>query len=121
MEEKLNKRKIGSMQEKRAEKFLEKNGILIVERNFRCRSGEIDLIGYDKEYLIFIEVKYRHGTVSGSPAEAVGSSKQRIICRVADYYRYCKKIVDTQPVRYDVVAMTDEEIVWYRNAFDHRW
>lgn len=59
------------------------------ERNFRRgRNGEIDIIGRDGKYLVFVEVKYRSGDEKGNAAEAVTTAKQRTICRVADYYRY---------------------------------
>ena len=54
-----NKRNIGTEYEKLAEEYLVKNGVRILEKNFRSRFGEIDLIGYDREYLVFFEVKYR--------------------------------------------------------------
>ncbi len=53
----MNKREIGAAYEEAAAVFLEKKGVRILERNFRCRQGEIDLIGRDGEYLVFFEVK----------------------------------------------------------------
>ena len=66
--------------------FLEKRGLQIREKNFRCRSGEIDLIAQDERYLVFVEVKYRKNGRSGSSFAAVGREKQRIISRVAMFY-----------------------------------
>ena len=76
----MNRRKIGAAYEEAAAVFLEKNGVHILEKNFRCRQGEIDLIGRDGEYLVFFEVKYRKSADLGLPAEAVGAAKQRRIC-----------------------------------------
>lgn len=115
----MNKRALGSDQESLAAKYLEEQGMQIVERNYRNKHGEIDLIGYHKGYLVFIEVKYRSGTVAGSAAESVDWRKQRKICRVADYYRYTHGIGDNIGVRYDVVAIQREEINWIPNAFLH--
>ena len=67
----MNKREVGAAYEEAAAVFLEKNGVRILERNFRCRQGEIDLIGRDGEYLVFFEVKYRKNADAGLPAEAV--------------------------------------------------
>lgn len=93
----------------------------IVERNYRSKQGEIDLIGYHQGYLVFVEVKYRSGAAKGYAAEAVDMRKQRRICRVADYYRYSHGIGDAVGVRYDVVAIQGEAFFWYQNAFPHTY
>lgn len=115
----MNKRAVGTEAEKWAEVYLTAQGVRIVERNFYCQQGEIDLIGYHAGYLVFFEVKYRKNTSKGTPEEAVGIQKQRKICRVADFYRYCRKISPNTAVRYDVVAILGEECRWYQNAFPH--
>lgn len=119
MTENRNKRKIGSEQETAARIFLEGRGVHILEKNYRCRQGEIDLIGLDGEYLVFFEIKYRKNEKAGHPAEAVNWHKQRNICRVSDYYRYMKNYAADCAVRYDVVAVMPEQICWYKNAFDY--
>ena len=116
-----NKREIGALQEERARTYLEGRGMVILEQNFRCKNGEIDLIGRDQGFLVFVEVKYRKNRKAGYPAEAVTAAKQQRICRTADFYRYCKRLSENTPVRYDVVALTDDAIFWYRNAFEHRY
>lgn len=115
----MNKRELGTEKETAAAAFLENCGVRILERNFRCRQGEIDLIGRDGEYLVFFEVKYRKNETAGHPAEAVGRQKQRTICRVSDYYRYGRQYGMDCAVRYDVIAVMDQQISWYRNAFDY--
>lgn len=119
MESKTNKREIGGDWEKLAAEFLTEKGMRIVERNFRCRQGEIDLIGYHGGYLVFVEVKYRSTSKRGFALEAVDYRKQRKICKVADYYRYLHKINDFENIRYDVVAIQNGEIDWIQNAFFH--
>lgn len=114
-----NKRKTGDRTENLAAAYLERKGMRILERNYRSRYGEIDLIGRHGEYLVFTEVKYRTSAKRGMPEEAVGALKQRRICAVADYYRAMHKIPSSMPVRYDVVAILGEEIRWYQNAFPH--
>lgn len=114
-----NKRARGAAAEHLAAEYLTQNGMRIIEQNFRCRQGEIDLIGYHNGYLVFVEVKYRSTARNGVPQEAVGAAKQRVICRVADYYRYRHKVPLSTPVRYDVVAISGEELQWYQNAFSH--
>lgn len=116
----MNSRKTGSIKEEEAGRYLEQAGIRIVARNFYSRRGEIDLIGYDGEWLVFFEVKYRSGRKGGDPGEAVGRAKQLKICRTSDYYRFRNGIGDGHPVRFDVVAMTDEQIRWIQNAFEYQ-
>ena len=88
------------------------------ERNFRCRSGEIDLVAQDGRYLVFIEVKYRKNGKSGSPFSAVGREKQRIISKVAMFYLIAHGYRELPPCRFDVVGIDGENIHWIKNAFD---
>ena len=115
----FNKRKTGAEKEEQAAEYLKAHGFQIVERNFRCRQGEIDIIGYDGEYLVFVEVKYRSSGRFDGPLAAVGSAKMQTICRVADYYRYQAGISRDVPVRYDVIGILQDEITWIPNAFPH--
>ena len=115
----MNTRKIGTEKEEIACKYLIQNGVRIKERNFRCRFGEIDIIGYDREYLVFFEVKYRQGDSMGSAVEAVEYRKQQKICRVSDYYRMIHHCPTDTPVRFDVIAIDGDSIRWIRNAFDY--
>ena len=115
----MNKRKVGAGKEQIAAAYLEEQGMKITERNFRSRQGEIDIIGYHGKYLVFVEVKYRRDNSKGSALEAVTYQKQRQICKVADYYRYLHKLGGNAMIRYDVVAIQGEEIVWIPNAFPH--
>ncbi len=118
----MNTRQKGTVYEQIAAEYLKKQGMVILERNFRRgRNGEIDIIGKDGKYLVFVEVKYRTGTEKGSAAEAVTAAKQKMICSVADYYRYLHKYDDNIWVRYDVVAIQGEEIQWIRDAFRHHY
>lgn len=115
----MNRRAIGSRGESTAENFLTEHNAKIITRNFRNRYGEIDLIGYDEEYLVFFEVKYRDTIKTGYPEEAVNVKKQKQICKVADYYRVVHKIPIDTSIRYDVIAIYKEDIKWYKNAFSH--
>lgn len=113
----LNKRSVGQEQEQTAAEYLEKSGYKIVNRNYRCRLGEIDIIAYHKGYLVFIEVKYRKDNRSGSPEEAVNSKKQRQISKVAAWYLAERRISLDTPCRFDVVAVTPENVRIFENAF----
>ena len=117
-----NNRQIGDEKEAFVCEWMEKRGYAIVERNFRCRSGEIDIVAREDGYLVFIEVKYRHGTECGDPSEAVDRRKQQTISRVALFYMLRHGYTEDTPVRFDVVTVSggDEvEIVLYRNAFEY--
>jgi len=115
----MNTRKKGAVYEQVAAAYLQNHGVTILERNYRNRRGEIDLIGRDGEYTVFIEVKYRKDGEKGSPAEAVNFVKQKTICKVADYYRMTHGMGEFSAVRYDVVAIEGAIITWYKNAFAH--
>ena len=119
MKEGNTPRALGSAGEQKAASYLEKQGVHIVEKNFRNRQGEIDLIGIQEGCLVFVEVKYRSTRGKGIPESAVTLHKQRKICRVADYYRTMHALGENTAVRYDVVTVQGGEITWIRNAFPH--
>lgn len=114
-----NRRKTGGDYEKRAAEYLRKLGYEIVEMNYRCRSGEVDIVAKDREYLVFIEVKYRHSARAGLPEEAVDAKKRLKISQTAAYYCFSHGCGDV-PCRFDVVAFLGEEVHLIRNAFDYR-
>ncbi len=99
--------------------FLEENGVKVIEKNYRCRMGEIDIIGLDGDTRVFFEVKYRRDTRSGEPFEAVGFRKQRTICRTADHYLMMKSLPVDKPYRFDIISIRGNEIKWYKNAFEY--
>ena len=111
---------LGAYGQKIAEDYLTANGFNIIERNFRCQSGEIDIIASDGGYISFIEVKYRRSLAHGYPREAVGYYKQRHIRQVALYYIMTKQLKN-QDFRFDVLEIIDlannPEITLIKNAF----
>lgn len=113
-----NNRKVGDAYEILAFRELEARGYRILEKNFRCRIGEIDLIARHHGYLVFVEVKYRKNKSAGYAAEAVTWRKQQIISRVADYYikTHCREIPSC---RFDVAAMDGGNVTIYENAFEY--
>ena len=115
----LNKREIGDNYELLAADYLRNNGVKILVKNYRNRFGEIDLIGYDGETLVFFEVKYRNNLQSGYAEEAVDAKKQHVICRISDFYRVQYGISDFASIRYDVVAINHDRIRWIKNAFSY--
>ncbi|MDF3001784.1 MAG: YraN family protein [Bacillota bacterium] len=77
---------LGSWGEYVAEKYLRKEGYIILERNYRCRIGELDIIALDGTCMVFVEVKTRQNQSFGLPCEAVHQDKIRHIKRTAAYY-----------------------------------
>ncbi len=94
----------GQTGEDLAVRHLENQGYVIVERNYRIRIGEIDIIARDGEYLVFIEVKTRRSNRYGSPFDAVDFRKQRRISRVALAFMTQHRCLEV-PVRFDVIAV----------------
>lgn len=119
-EQGMNKRAVGASYEKAVGAYLKEQGYQILEYNFRCRSGEIDIIARDGEYLVFVEVKYRTDLKSGDPLEAVDARKQRTISRTALYYCMKHGYGETTPCRFDVAAVLGEEIRLIKNAFEYQ-
>ncbi len=112
---------LGRTGERLAAHTLERRGYRILERNFRCRHGEIDLVAEDGQDLVFVEVKTRRGTAFGRPEEAVTPSKQRKLLEIATYYLDLHSCSD-RAWRIDVVAVQFsthgklEDIRIYRHA-----
>lgn len=117
----INKRKLGAEYEELAVNYLLNRGYVILERNYRCKFGEIDIIARQKTgndiFLIFIEVKYRKNLRKGNPFEAVNIQKQRIIKKVAEYYLLTKGYSFSENIRFDVVGITGNKIELIQNAF----
>ena len=95
---------LGSRGEKLAARTLKREGFRIVERNYTCPAGEIDLIALDGDTLVFVEVKTRSASDAAFPEENVGYHKQRQLTRVARMYVNAKSAQD-YPLRFDVVAI----------------
>ncbi len=113
-----NKRSVGTQYEQIAVRYLMERGYVIIEHNFQCRTGEIDIIANENGYLIFVEVKYRKNTAKGLPQEAVDTYKRQKITRTAEYYMLKKHIPVDTPCRFDVVIILDREISLIQNAFE---
>lgn len=97
----------GKKGEEYSVQFLQDNGYTIIERNFECKTGEIDIIAFDnqKEELVFIEVKTRTNVKYGNPADAVDETKKKHIYKTARYYLYKANMLDNTFVRIDVIEV----------------
>jgi putative endonuclease len=115
----LLRKLIGKEGEDRAAQFLSKQGYRILERNYRTRSGEIDLIALHQGEVVFVEVKTRTSNAFGAPELAVTPQKQQRMIKAALGYIKHKKLHQV-PCRFDVVAISTaaKELELIRNAFE---
>ena len=95
---------VGKNGEDIATEYLLNNNYEIIERNFNCKQGEIDVIAKDKDELVFIEVKTRTYMAYGSPVDAITYYKQKHILKTVEYYLYVKKL-ENEFVRIDVIEV----------------
>lgn len=102
------RQELGKIGESLAVVALREQGYTILVRNYRCRYGEIDIIGKVRDTLAFIEVKTRRGSLFGLPEDAVTMRKQKQIIKSAQYYLAEHNLFD-HPCRFDVVAVTIKE------------
>ena len=112
---------LGKQGERVAELYLQKKGYKVVERNYRCSGGELDLIVLDRRVVVFVEVKTRTGDGFGTPLEAVEFRKQRRMIRAAQFF-LAEKNLQQRDARFDVVGVSwpgREPVVEHiENAFE---
>ncbi|MCB2358355.1 YraN family protein [Clostridium estertheticum] len=101
---KIFNKDIGTFGEEIAETFLKNLGYKVIDKNFSCKCGEIDIIAIHKDYICFIEVKTRYGINFGIPAESVTIYKQHKIYKTAQVYILKKNIIDRN-FRFDVIEV----------------
>ena len=106
------KKKVGISGEDIASAYLKQIGYNIIERNFNCRQGEIDIIAQDKNEIVFIEVKTRRNKKYGRAVEAVDINKQRHLLNSIKFYIYLRKL-NQRFIRIDVI-----EVYIKRNKID---
>ena len=102
--------------------FLLKQGLELVERNYHCACGEIDLIMQDQDMIVFIEVRLREKNSFGHPLETVTRHKQRKLTKTALLYLQKERCLHIKSCRFDVVGIDgDGRIEWIKDAFsiDH--
>ncbi|MBF0283894.1 MAG: YraN family protein [Magnetococcales bacterium] len=115
----------GHEMEALAARFLQSHGYRIVERGFRRRVGELDLIAQEGETLVFCEVKARRGGGEGSPGEAIGARKQTRMLRAVRYYLQDHPEWEDSAMRFDAVLLQKDGAYWrielVRDAFRPGW
>ncbi len=114
----------GTLGEDLAAAHLKRAGYAIIERNYRCSAGEMDIIAREGDDLVFVEVKTRRSRAFGEPEESVGPEKQRRLTRISLHYLNWKGLVN-ENCRFDVVSVrmdaSGTRIEVFRDAFDGLW
>ncbi len=108
----------GEQAEQLAAGYLQRRGLSLVERNYRCRYGEIDLIMQDGASLVFVEVRLRSRSDFGGAAASIGATKQGRLLRTAQHY--LSTLRRTPPCRFDALLVHSADgtqIEWVKNAF----
>ena len=107
----------GAAAEELAAVFLEGRGLRIVERNYRCRFGEIDLVARSGTVLVFVEVRARQSEAFGGAAGSITAAKRRRLVAAARHYLAKHRV--SRACRFDVVLLRgrEQEIEWLADAF----
>ena len=113
--------KHGHLAEQQALEYLKSNGLETVTQNFKSPCGEIDIIMYDKNHIIFIEVKYRKNNSFIHPIEAIDKHKCDRIIATSQYFQQKNRKFSKMMSRFDVITITgninNPNIEWIKNAF----
>lgn len=107
----------GAEAEDGALEYLQRQGLSLVERNFRCKGGEIDLIMRDRQALVFVEVRKRADARHGGAAASVTARKQARLIIAAQVF--LQRYRELPACRFDVVAIDGEELNWMKNAIEN--
>jgi putative endonuclease len=129
----INTKKLGRQAEDLVCRYLQKQKLKLVARNYSCRYGEIDLIMRDKTSLVFIEVRYRQNPYFGSSLETINWTKQNKVIKTAEYYLLTHHLSEKTACRFDVVGvkpsvldlqqtvsiskLSRAQVEWIKNAF----
>ena len=111
-----DKQGIGSLAEEDALQFLLGSGLNLLERNYRCRFGEIDLIMLDGSELVFVEVRKRKNMDFGGAAQSVSHAKQSRLIKTAKHF--LMKYRQVPPCRFDVIAIEGDRCQWLKNVIE---
>lgn len=112
---------LGRLAEQAAEQYLARHGLSLVQRNFRGKQGEIDLIMDDGKVLVFIEVRHRRSSRFGSAVESINPRKQARLIKTAELYISAASGASQRQCRFDTIdfdgEITDNNLRWIKNAF----
>lgn len=114
---------IGKTHEDVACTYLQEKGLKLLERNFSCKRGEIDLIMQEGSSIVFVEVRYRKNNLYGTGAETISALKQKKLIMAAQVFLSYKRWHNTYPCRFDVLSLSKDtqenrsSVQWIRDAF----
>ncbi|MFL6671852.1 MAG: YraN family protein [Massilia sp.] len=106
----------GRRWEQAALAHLKRQGLALVEANYSCKGGEIDLVMRDRDTLVFVEVRQRADRKHGGAAASITPAKIRRLVRAAQFYLL--RFPQTPPCRFDIVAFDGDQLDWLRNAIE---
>jgi putative endonuclease len=114
-----DRRALGELAEERAAQHLQQHGFAILARNFRCRTGELDIVARRDGLLVIAEVRMRSNSAYGGAAASITQSKQARIRRATRYLLACRPFLTTLTVRFDTLLLErpDGPMEWIQNAF----
>jgi putative endonuclease len=119
--EKNYRKEAGDRGEAAALSHLQAAGLTLLQRNYRCNGGEIDLVMRDGKVLVLVEVRYRRDNHFGGAAASVGSHKQQRLLRAAQHLLQTHRAYRNQPARFDLVAIDGDgnnaQLNWIKDAF----
>lgn len=119
MDKRVSQRDIGNSYEMLARRYLEQAGLVFEAANVTLGGGEIDIIMRDRKTWIFVEVRFRRNNAFGGAAASVTWAKQQRLCRAAALWLAKRSAsFDTVPCRFDVIAITGNQLEWLPNAFN---
>ena len=110
------KQRQGQLWERQALAYLQRQGLRLVEANFRCKGGEIDLVMRDGDALVFVEVRQRADRAHGGAAASISPAKIRRLVHAAQLY--LQRLPSLPCCRFDVVAIDGEQLEWLRNVIE---
>lgn len=120
----LTTSEVGAWAEREAQDYLETHGLKFVKRNYRCRSGEIDLVMLDGDIIVFVEVRYRASDHFGAGFETITNAKRRRLIAAASSFLARHPRFSKRCCRFDVVSVTGRNyhlhFLWIRDAFQNQ-
>lgn len=115
----MKRKELGNLAEDIAAKYLAEQGLEIVARNYYVRNGEIDIVAFEGEMVVFVEVRSKSHDRYGTAEDTISLKKQRFLYRAAEQF-LLKENMSERICRFDVVAVSfanDTQIKWYKDAF----
>lgn len=107
---------IGQCGEESALRYLQQNGLVLIDRNVRCKGGELDLVMRDGAALVFVEVRKRASVRHGGALASITPAKQRRLVHAAQ--TFLQRYASPPPCRFDIVAIDEGKLSWLKNAIE---